>query len=40
MTVSHTEPDTAREWRKTFTFLHLADAFIQSDFQERVLKSA
>ena len=25
---------------KTFTFIHLADAFIQSDFQERALQSA
>ena len=24
----------------TFTYMHSADAFIQSDFQERVLKSA
>ena len=23
---------------RTFTFMHLADAFIQSDFQERVLQ--
>ena len=24
----------------TFTFIHLAEAFIQSDFQERALQSA
>ena len=24
----------------TFTFIHLADAFIQTDFQERALQSA
>ena len=27
-------------WQITFTFIHLADAFIQSDFQERALQSA
>ena len=38
-------PPTARNGlpgrpRYTFTFIHLADAFIQSNFQERALQSA